>query len=141
MSGNVTQSRVDHRAQEDALLFTLGDGQSRIDFADGKARDFLRESNADIELAVTLKPEVSGSVEIGMRCEGEDCASYQALPATEAPAGEWTELRVSLSCFTGLDLGSVTSPFSLRVTGPGTIAISDVRFAEDADSKETCLGE
>ena len=141
MSGNVTQSRVDHRAQEDALLFTLGDGQSRIDFTDGKARDFTRESNADIELAVTLKPEVSGSVEIGMRCEGEDCASYQALPAAEAPAGEWTELRVSLSCFAGLNLDSVTSPFSLRATGPGTIAVSDVRFAEDADSKETCPGE
>ena len=140
-SGNVTQSRVDHQAQEDALLFTLGDGQSRVDFTDGKARNYMRESNADIELAVTLKSSVSGSVEIGMRCEGEDCASYQPLPAADAKAGDWTDIRVSLSCFTGLNLDSVTSPFSLRVTGPGTIAVSDVRFAEDADSKETCLGE
>ncbi|WP_415110961.1 putative glycoside hydrolase [Hyphomonas sp.] len=119
----------------------IDDGQSPVDFTDGKARNYMRESNADIELAVTLKPDISGRVEIGMRCEGEDCAAYQVLSAADAKAGEWTDIRVSLICFTGLDLDSVTSPFSLRVAGPGTVAVSDVRFAEDADSKETCLGE
>ncbi|KCZ93341.1 glycoside hydrolase family 3 protein [Hyphomonas johnsonii] len=140
--GDVTQARVDHMAQEDALLFRFaGTGQGDVAFSDGTPRNYLRESNGDIELAITMKSDVDGRVEIGMRCDSDDCASFQPLTATQAAANEWTEVRVSLSCFSDLDLTSVLSPFSLRVTGAGSVAVSDVRFLEDADAQETCLGE
>jgi len=139
--GDVTPSRVDHNAQEDALLYTFGGAGGSVAFKDGTARNFLRESNGDMELMMMLKSSVSGKVEIGMQCEGDDCASYDTLPADVATANEWTEVRLSLSCLKGLDLETVTSPFSLRAEGAGTIAVADIHFVEDEDAQETCLSE
>ena len=88
-----------------------------------------------------LKSSTAGKVEIGMQCEGDDCAGYDTLPAEIANANEWTEIRLSLSCLTAMDMKAVTSPFSLKVDGAGTVAVTDVHFTEDEDAQETCLSE
>tara|TARA_R110002020_G_scaffold475934_3_gene714664 strand:- start:7535 stop:10033 length:2499 start_codon:yes stop_codon:yes gene_type:complete len=141
LTGAVTQSRVDHNAQEDALLFTFGGAGGRVAFKDGTARNFLRESNGDMELTLMLKSSVAGKVEIGMQCEADGCAAYDTLPAEIAEANEWTQVRLALSCLKGLDLEAVTSPFTLKAEGAGTVAVTDVHFAEDEDAQETCLSE
>ena len=76
-----------------------------------------------------------------MQCEADGCASYDTLPPEVANANEWTEVRLSLSCLKGLDLEAVTSPFTLKADGAGTVAVTDVHFAEDEDAQETCLSE
>ncbi|MGB3625024.1 MAG: glycoside hydrolase family 3 N-terminal domain-containing protein [Henriciella sp.] len=140
-SDGVSQGRVDHTAQEDALLFTFPEAGGEVAFIDGTTRDIMREANADIELMLTLRSTLTSPVEIGMACEGDDCSGTRLLSAADLGNGEWSELRISLSCLGELDLTAVTSPVLVQASGTGTLAISDARLVEDADAQETCPGE
>lgn len=141
LSDGVSDGRVDHLAQEDAVEFVFPEAGGTVSLTSGEPIDIQRESNADLELAVTLRLSEGASASIGMLCEGEDsCEAYQALPAELAGAG-WSDIRISVSCFAAADLTKVTSPFTLRTDGAAEIAVSDVRLAEDEDGQETCLGQ
>ena len=137
----MNEGRVDHRAQEDAVEFVFPETGGTVSLTSGEPIDIQRESNADLELAVTLRLSEGASANIGMLCEGEDrCEAYQALPADLAGAG-WSDIRISVSCFAAADLTRITSPFALSTDGAAEIAVSDVRLAEDEDGQETCLGQ
>ncbi|WP_300395405.1 glycoside hydrolase family 3 protein [Henriciella sp.] len=140
-SGAVSESRVDHRAQEDAVSFSFGGTGGWVSFSDGGASDYVRESNADIELLLTLRSTLTAPVSIGMACEGDDCRSTRELSADDLGNGDWTDVRISLSCFNDIDLSSIIAPVYIEARGPGEIAISEARLVEDADAAETCPGD
>ena len=140
-SGTVSESRVDHRAQEDAISLTFGDTGGWVSFTDGSVSDLVRESNADIELLLTLRSTLTSPVSIGMACEGEDCRSSRELSPADLGNGDWTDVRISLSCFSDIDLTSIIAPIYVEASGPGELAISEARLVEDADAAETCPGD
>lgn len=140
-SGSVSEARVDHRAQEDAVAFTFGDAGGFVSITDGTMDDLLRESNADIELLLTLRSTLSAPASIGVTCDGDNCRSTRELSAADLGNGDWTDVRISLSCFSDIDLSSITAPVYIETSGPGELAISEARLVEDADAAETCPGD
>ncbi|WP_300380783.1 glycoside hydrolase family 3 protein [Henriciella sp.] len=138
LSDEVSQTRVDHQAQEDAIQFSFPSEGGQATFTDGQTHSYVRESNADIELALTLKAAAADSLDIGMLCEGDDCAAYRTFTSTD---GQWTDVRISLSCFSDINLEQITAPLAIRSEAAAEVSVSDVRLAEDADGQETCDGE
>jgi beta-glucosidase len=137
---------IDKDAQDDALSVTLVSGGSDSTFmiAASEEVDMLRETNADLELALTLR--VSGSVpagtELGMLCAGlNDCGGWVSAAEPFAMATDWTELRVSLSCFAsaGAQMDTITAGLALRADGPLVVEIGDARLVQDTDGQETCF--
>jgi beta-glucosidase len=137
---------IDKDAQDDALSVTLVSGGSGSSFmiAASEAVDLLRETNADLELALTLR--ISGPVpagtELGMLCaESNDCGGWLSAAEPFATATDWTELRVSLSCFesAGAQMDAITAGLALRADGPLVVEIADARLVQDTDGQETCF--
>lgn len=137
---------IDKDAQEEALSVTIADGgpDSALLVAAAEALDLRREANADLELAMTLRVigALPDGTEVGMLCAGAGpCAGWLSAARALAAASDWTELRVSLSCFeaAGARMDAITAGFALRANGPLRVDIADLRLAQDADGRETCL--
>lgn len=138
VSDGISETRVDHQAQEDAVQYAFPADGGTVSIRDGSTHAYVREANADIELAVTLRTDTPGAVELGMMCGDAPCSDFQPLEPS-VTAGEWSEIRVSLTCFEGADLENVTAPLAIRASGEASLAISGARLVEDADGQETCL--
>ncbi|MBL8550256.1 MAG: exo 1,3/1,4-beta-D-glucan glucohydrolase [Hyphomonadaceae bacterium] len=128
-------TRVDRGVQEGALALRW-DGAARSGVAiAGRQIDLSRQTNGDMTLVVDLRVDAapSGSAVMGVGCGGDNCRGAlevgQLLRA--APVGEWTSLRVRLSCFAraGAQMGTVTTPFALESAGAMGVSISGVRLA------------
>ena len=137
---------IDKDAQDDTLSVTLttGGADSAFLIAATEALALQRETNADLELALTLRSSgaVPGGTEIGMLCAGPaPCGGWLSATGPLSGATDWTELRVSLSCFetAGAQMGAITAGFALRAEGPLRVDIADLRLAQDADGQETCF--
>ncbi len=141
--GGLIVSKTDHQAQEDALRvkWTLSDGdQLRISSATGS--DMARQANGAMELTFAAKSfgGEEAQVQIGM-CNPET-ACDKMLPII-ITGSDWTEYRISLSCFgeLGVDMTNITS--ALVITGDeGTdIGLGKVRLESDLDAKPGCDGK
>ncbi|WP_108788157.1 glycoside hydrolase family 3 N-terminal domain-containing protein [Erythrobacter sp. Alg231-14] len=145
LSGAISTRGVDYKAQEDARVIEWeGNGQGvysvranrPIDvdtMSDGGSFDLLIEWN------VLAAP--SSAMELVLGC-GEGCSG--ALDVTElvsnAAGAGWNEARVPLACFesAGLDPTKLKTPFGLRSSGTGEIAIHAVALEASPSPQVDC---
>jgi beta-glucosidase len=139
--GGLIVSKTDHLAQEDALRinWTLGDNDE-LRIRTALPSDMSRQSNGAMELAFFAKSfKDNTTINIGM-CNGD--AACKTLPVRIA-AKEWTEYRLSLSCFAdlGVDMTKVESAFMVTADKGVDIGVGNIRLASDLDAKPGCDGK
>ncbi|MEL1263319.1 exo 1,3/1,4-beta-D-glucan glucohydrolase [Pseudoxanthomonas putridarboris] len=123
---------VDHLAQEDARRFAWsGAGPASVVLQSHSPIDLQRETNGDVMLVLTLRPEriPTEEVSLGASC-GDGCRA--SLPLRDAlaglPADQWTTLGVPLKCLAtaGADTGKLDSVLQLRTAGELQLSVSRV---------------
>lgn len=136
-SAGLVVSAYDRAAQEDSLKVVFKTGEENFEIASSYPVDLSRESNGAMELTFYAQAlEGSGDVAIGMGCDHANCEHY--VPATLS--ADWTEIRVSLSCFAdqGSDMARIKKALIIDADAGQTIAISDIRLSEDQDAAANC---
>ncbi|MDQ8029898.1 MAG: putative glycoside hydrolase, partial [Brevundimonas sp.] len=120
--GALSVRPTDGAAQESAVALTFsGPAEALIT---GPAVDLSRQSNGDMVLGVSIRPDgpVTGPVEIGFGGRRLDVSALLA----GAPVGQWVSVRVPLSCFAAADLGAVDTPFALRSQAALRVSLADI---------------
>ena len=136
-SAGLIVSAYDRAAQEDSLKIVFKTGEENFEIASSYAIDLSRESNGAMELSFHAKSiEGSGNVRIGMGCEWGECDRFIPVTLTS----EWSETRLSLSCFSdlGTDMATLKKAFIVDADAGQSIAIADVQLAEDEDAAANC---
>lgn len=136
-SAGLIVSAYDKAAQEDSLLVKFKTGEERFEIASSYPVDLSRESNGAMELVFDAKSvEGSGSVDIGMRCDAGDCERF--IPVTLAQ--DWSETRLSLSCFAdlGIDMAIVKGAILVAAGEGQSVALSNIRLEEDQNASADC---
>ena len=136
-SAGLIVTAYDRAAQEDSLKIDFKTGEENFEIASGYAVDLARESNGAMELSFHAKSiEGSGDIQVGMGCEGEGCD--RSLPVSLS--AEWTEVRLSLSCFAdaGGNMAYVKKALIFGADAGQSIGSSDVKLAEDQDAAANC---
>ncbi len=136
-SAGLIVSAYDKAAQEDSLLVNFKTGEERFEIASSYPVDLSRESNGAMELVFDAKSvEGSGSVDIGMRCDAGDCERF--IPVTLAQ--DWSETRLSLSCFAdlGIDMAIVKGAILVAADEGQSVALSNIRLEEDQNASADC---
>ncbi|MFN7054938.1 glycoside hydrolase family 3 N-terminal domain-containing protein [Hyphomonas sp.] len=132
-------ARTDHRAQEDALILSAPEGAASLAFfAGGDGVDWSRESNGALELSFFARSVGGANVasEVAMGCAADGaCARWIGFEA----GPDWTEHRVSLSCFAdaGVDMRVLRNAASFRIA-EGAVALAAIQLAEDKDGRPDC---
>lgn len=130
--GSLKAVAVDHQAQEDARRYTWSGVQgATLSIASQVPMDLSRETNGDVMLVLTLRPEQAptADVSIGVTCGGT-CKAM--LPLRDAlaglPANQWTTLGVPLKCFAkaGADMTKLESVLHLETAGKLQLSVSRV---------------
>ena len=129
---SIRVSAVDHNAQEDALRVQWsGSKIARAFLLSDKPLDLSRESNGDVMLVLTLRPEVipATHIALGAAC-GDGCSAQLPLGSALAklPVGQWTTLGVPLKCLAaaGADVARLDRVFSLESDGKLQLSLSKV---------------
>ncbi|WP_028917983.1 glycoside hydrolase family 3 protein [Pseudoxanthomonas sp. J35] len=138
--GSLAVAAVDHQRQEDARRFTWSGAQpAAVAIAATPAQDLARETNGDVMLALTLRPDAipaSGSITAA-------AGASQPLPLRETlaalPAGQWTTLGIPLKCFAaaGADTASLDVLLRLRSDAATTLSVSQVSLAAVGEVEHT----
>ncbi|WCL53483.1 glycoside hydrolase family 3 protein [Gimibacter soli] len=143
---NSQASGTDFDAQEDALsiIFDATTGGSVSIYGEVPI-DLFREMNGAMELAFTYRLDEQNSepILLTLGCTSEPSCQGQidiSKAISQSTKGEWSDMRVSLSCFAavGADVNAVDLPFELRGSRNAALSIANVRLIEDADGKESC---
>ena len=124
------------------LVTWSGSGRGDIFLASEQAADLARESNGDmaIEFEVSPRKLPSGVVTMSVRCGNQCGASVDVAPLLRnAPAGQWSRIRVRLRCFAdrGADMKRIESPFRLSADGEMQLALGEVKLVP-ADGSVKC---
>lgn len=137
---------VDHQAQEDARRYTWSGVQSAtLSLSAQTPMDLTRETNGDVMLVLTLRPEQAPTDEVwmGVTCGGA-CKATQPIrkALTDLPVNEWTTLGVPLKCFAqaGADMAKLESVLTLETAGKLQLSISRVSLGASNEAKHilTC---
>ncbi|MEO6102488.1 MAG: glycoside hydrolase family 3 N-terminal domain-containing protein [Pseudoxanthomonas sp.] len=125
--GSLQVTAVDYQAQEDARRFTWsGANQAALVLASGSALDLQRETNGDLMLVLTLRPEQIPAGDVGLSVGAGMVPLRDAL--AKLPANAWTTLGVPLKCFAqaGADPGKLDPVLQLQSAGKLQLSISRV---------------
>ncbi len=136
-SAGLIVSAYDKAAQEDSLRVNFKTGEENFEIASSYPVDLSREANGAMELVFdAVAIEGDGAVEVGMRCDAGDCERF--LPV--ALSDEWSEVRLSLSCFAdqGIDMAIIKGALLISANSGQSIGLSDVRLEEDQDAAPNC---
>lgn len=136
-SAGLIVTAYDKAAQEDSLRVTFKTGEENFEIASSYPVDLSREANGAMELVFgAVQLDGAAGVKVGMRCDAHDCERFLPVSLTD----DWSEVRLSLSCFAdaGVDMAIIKG--ALLISGePGqTIGVSDVRLEEDQDAAANC---
>ncbi|MEO1101427.1 MAG: glycoside hydrolase family 3 N-terminal domain-containing protein [Pseudomonadota bacterium] len=139
-SADLQISALNKDAQEDSLRIDFLSGAESFSLTSSYAHDFSRESNGAMELAFSAKViNGDGNVQVGMGCESDDATPCMAtVPVTIG--GDWSEVRVTLSCFAGrgVSMDSLQDALILNGEAGQSFGLSDVRIEQDADAIPNC---
>lgn len=139
--GSLKAVAVDHQAQEDARRYTWSGVQgATLSIASQVPMDLSRETNGDVMLVLTLRPEQAptADVSIGVTCGGT-CKAM--LPLREAltglPVNQWTTLGVPLKCFAkaGADMTKLESVLHLETAGKLQLSISRIALGASNEAQ------
>ncbi|WP_374275193.1 exo 1,3/1,4-beta-D-glucan glucohydrolase [Brevundimonas sp.] len=129
--GGVSARPVDGTGQETAVALSFaGDGPARVAIASAPI-DLTRQTNG--EMALSFRYRVDQAPTDAVRL-GVGAGVIDITPRLSgAPAGEWGELKVRLSCFrdAGADVSAIDTPFLLETEGALGLSIEDVRLASN----------
>jgi beta-glucosidase len=138
---SLTAKATDHRAQEDSVrLAWSGAAPARAFLLSDKPMDVSRESNGDVMLILTLRPEVAAARDatIGVNCSG-GCEARLKLNEALAPLklSEWTTLAVPLKCLqkAGADMTKLDRPLILETDGAWQLSISRVALGAGSEAQ------
>lgn len=141
--GGLIISKIDHEAQEDALRikWTRSDhDQMRINAA--SPSDMSRQANGAMELTFSARSFKASDavIQIGMCSENSSCDQFLDI---NIAANDWSEYRISLSCFAnlGVDMTQVSSALMLTAEEGVDIGLSNIRLESDIDAKPGCDGK
>ena len=130
--GSLRVTAVDHQAQEDARrLSWSGQGKASVALLSSTPLDLTRESNGDVLLVLTVRPETlpTGDINVGVSC-GSGCAAQLPLRESLAalPKGQWTTLGIPLKCFAtaGADVSKLDQLLRLETAGKAELSLSRV---------------
>lgn len=136
-SAGLIVSAYDRAAQEDSLKVEFKTGEENFLIASSYPVDLSRETNGAMELTFMARSIAGdGSIEVGMGCDVEECDAF----ITATIAQDWTEVRISLSCFAdaGISMDMVKRALIISGSAGQTIGVSDVRLKEDQDAAANC---
>jgi beta-glucosidase len=144
--GGLQLSATDHKAQEDARRIAWSGTQAAtVSLLSQSPQDLSRETNGDVMLVLTLRPEQIPAEEIsmGVTC-GKGCGA--SLPVRDAlaalPTGQWTTFGVLLKCFAvaGADTSKLDSVLQLQTAGKLQLSVSRVALGalNEAEHTLTC---
>ena len=136
-SAGLIVSAYDRAAQEDSLKVEFKTGEEDFIIASSYPVDLAREANGAMELVFMANSiQGNGEIEVGMGCDGADCDAF--LPVTVSE--DWTEVRLSLSCFAdaGISMNTIKRPLIISGSPGQTIGVSEVRLEEDEDAAANC---
>ncbi|GAA5069119.1 glycoside hydrolase family 3 protein [Lysobacter panacisoli] len=132
---------VDHEAQEDARRFTWSGAQAAtLWLASQTPLDLARETNGDVMLVLTLRPEQvpASDIAIGVTCGGT-CKAAVPMRETLAglPVGQWTTVGVPLKCFAqaGADTAKLDAVLQLETAGKLQLSISRIALGASNEAK------
>ncbi len=139
--GALSFSGLDRLAQEDSLQIDWASAEPYVRIANHAPVDFTRHTNGAMELAFFVRNlgDKPAQLRVAMGCEGNtECG--RGVPVT-VRSSEWSEVRLSLSCFAnlGADMSALTTGLIMRSQGPASIGLSDIRLASDIDATQTCV--
>jgi beta-glucosidase len=142
--GGIKLTAVDYKAQEDARRLTWsGTGGSLVLEAD-KPLEFNRETNGDVMLVMTLRPDrvpPSTQASLGVDCAGA-CRTRLPIGAALAalPPGKWSTLAMPLKCLraAGATMEALRAPFVLESRGPMQLSLAKVELESHADTVLPC---
>jgi beta-glucosidase len=132
----LTLTAVDHHRQEDARRARWSGAEPAwLELTRSAPVDLSREANGamSLELEVRLEQPPQGPVELYLADGDHRGAVAIAGRLAQAPVGQWTTVRVPLSCFgaAGADLGKVRT-LGLK-TGAGlALSLGEARLSEHA---------
>ena len=137
--GGLAVTKVDHKAQEDALKISFATPSSSLRISAFSAVDMSRQSNASMELAFYTRADSPASLQIGMGC-GDTGTCEAAFMPLQIDGNDWTEHRINLTCFdrAGVDMTNIGDAIIIRSGAQTDIAIADIRLLSDTDATETC---
>ncbi|MCJ2184663.1 exo 1,3/1,4-beta-D-glucan glucohydrolase [Novosphingobium sp. 1949] len=128
-AGAVTIRNVDGGGtQEGARQFAFtGPGSVTIS---GPVIDLTRQSNAQLSLRIAYRMDAGSARDLHL---GMGAASLPAATVFSAPVGEWSSVKVPLSCFekAGAKMGALSRPFVLSGSAGVTLSVADAEL--DAD--------
>ncbi|WOT06971.1 glycoside hydrolase family 3 N-terminal domain-containing protein [Shewanella sp. DAU334] len=146
-SSTVYVRTIDKERQEDAWRVAFnGSGRGYIDFSSHLASDFKASLASDSVLSFAIKIDQAGSSDnatdsinepliektyIAMKCDTDCGEPLDIAPTLNAlPAQQWQAVNIDLKCFrySGVDLGKVTTPFSLASASPLILNIADIEI-------------
>lgn len=138
----ISYRTVDKEVQEDAFRIKLeGNANASVKFIseNGVSEDLSSELGRNSALRLTIKrdSDINSPILLSMNCEstsdskGSCNASYDiSKQLAGIPAGQWSELSISLNCFSNnvIEFDKVAVPFELRSFGAVNLSISDIHF-------------
>ncbi|RZJ43958.1 MAG: 1,4-beta-D-glucan glucohydrolase, partial [Brevundimonas sp.] len=129
--GAVEAVVVDDRAQESARQFRYngsGHGDAQIW---GSAVDLTRQANGELALSFRYRVDARPAGPVSLKLQGG--AVDMTSLFNSAPLGEWTSVKIRLSCFrdAGAQLAGVETPFQLGTSSAFTVSVSEVRLASN----------
>ena len=140
--GGLIISKIDHKAQEDALRikWTKAD-YDQVRLSSTNPSDMSRQMNGAMELAFYAKSfgKDKATIKVGMGCSPEEpCDQTFDIVIGK----EWKEYRISLSCFgdQGVDMSKVYTAMMVTAGEGVDIGLGKVRLDVDIDTKPGCDG-
>jgi beta-glucosidase len=136
-SAGLIVTAYDKAAQEDSLRVTFKTGEENFEIASSYPVDLSREANGAMELVFdAVRLDGDADVSVGMRCDAADCERFLPVSLSD----DWSEVRLSLSCFAdaGADMAIIKGALLVSGSEGQAIGISDVRLEEDQDAAANC---
>lgn len=138
--GTLTISKTDRVAQEDSLRIDWREGGPDIRITTFTPIELSRQSNGDMELSFQIRNfgDQPAALEVGMGCS--DAGNCSAVLPVSVQSEDWTERRISLSCFAdaGVDMTNIGEILYIKSSTAAAIGLSEVRLASDTDATKTC---
>jgi beta-glucosidase len=140
----VRMTATDKAAQEDAQRITWdGAGTASVGLATTTPIDLQRETNGQLSLGFDFKiahaptAAVVASVECGPACRGSVDLTNTL---SKAAVGQWTHLRVPLSCFAraGARMEAITQPFEVNSAGAFELSVTNIQLETGTDALVSC---
>ena len=140
--GALIVSKTDHLAQEDALrLKWINTANDQFRISTASTDDMSRQSNGAMELAFSAKSfnKTAAMVKLAICDEASNCDKALDIKIE----GDWSEYRISLSCFAdmGVDMTKIKTALMLKGANNTDIGIGNIRLASDDDAKPGCDGK